>query len=231
MRFASSAWPHEAGRRCATATSPMQPPASATPSSCGGATPLPTSPTSCSQKPIGFGSTEMRIATIEARIDADLALGRHADLVAELEHLVAEHPVREHLRAQLMLALSRSGRQTEALRSYESARSVLADEVGLEPSPELRALETAILRQDDTTVRREAEPNPSPRRARLRTPLTSLVGRRDLLDALAARLRRRPPRHAWSVRAASGRRGWRSRRHERCSRPISWRCGSSSSPM
>jgi predicted ATPase len=133
----------------------------------------------------------MRIAALEARIDADLALGRHADLVAELEHLVAAHPLREHLRAQLMLSLSRSGRQTEALRSYEAARIVLADEVGLEPTPELRALETAILRQDDTTVRRHPEPAPSPPRARLRSPLTSLVGRRELLDTLAARLRRR----------------------------------------
>jgi predicted ATPase/DNA-binding SARP family transcriptional activator len=135
--------------------------------------------------------TETKVAAIEARIDADLALGRHAALVAELEHLVAAYPWREHLRAQLMLALSRSGRQTEALRSYESARSVLADQVGLAPSPELRALETAILRQDDTTVRRDAQAVLSPRRFGLRTPLTSLVGRRDLLDALAARLRRR----------------------------------------
>src|SRR5262249_54900046 len=99
--------------------------------------------------------TEMRIATIEARIDADVAVGRHADLVPELEYLVAAHPLREHLRAQPMLALSRSGRQTEALRSYETARTVLADEVGLEPSPELRALESAILRQDGTTARRD----------------------------------------------------------------------------
>lgn len=134
---------------------------------------------------------ELRNTTVEARIDADLALGRHADLVAELEQLVATNPLREHLRAQLMLALSRSGRQTEALRAYESARSTLTDEVGLEPSPELRALETAILRQDDATVRRDPEPAASPRRATLRTPLTSLVGRRELLDALAARLRRR----------------------------------------
>jgi predicted ATPase/DNA-binding SARP family transcriptional activator len=133
--------------------------------------------------------TEARIATIEARIDADLVLGRHVDLVAELEHLVAAHPLREHPRAQLMLALSRSGRQTEALRSYESARIALADEVGLEPSPELKVLETAILRQDETTVRPDPEPTPSPPRSRLRTPLTSLVGRRDLLDALGERLR------------------------------------------
>jgi predicted ATPase len=131
----------------------------------------------------------MRIATIEARIDADLALGRHADLVAELEHLVAAHPVREHLRAQLMLALSRSGRQAEALRSYESARIVLADEVGLEPSPELRALETAILRQDDATVRPQPGSTPMPPHTRLRTPLTSLLGRHDLLETLGARVR------------------------------------------
>ena len=135
--------------------------------------------------------TEMRVATIEARIDADLALGRHAALVAELEQLVLEHPMREHLQAQLMLALSRSGRQTEALRSYRSARAVLGDELGLEPSPELRALETAILRQDEATVRRDAELKPTRRNASLRTPLTSLVGRRDVLDALAPRLRRR----------------------------------------
>jgi predicted ATPase/DNA-binding SARP family transcriptional activator len=135
--------------------------------------------------------SEMRIATIEARVEADLALGRHVDLVAELEQLVRAYPMREHLRAQLMLALSRSGRQTEALRSYESARAVLADEVGLEPSPELRALETAILRQDDTTVRRHVEPSVRPPRSTLRTPLTALIGRRELLDELAARLRRR----------------------------------------
>jgi predicted ATPase len=135
--------------------------------------------------------TEMRVATIEARIEADLALGRHAALVAELEQLVLEYPMREHLRAQLMLALSRSGRQTEALRSYRSARAVLGDELGLEPSPELRALETAILRQDKATVRRDAEPTPPQPGANLRTPLTSLVGRRGALDALAFLLRTR----------------------------------------
>src|SRR5262249_23600283 len=124
-------------------------------------------------------------------VDVDLTLGRHAELVAELEHLAAAHPMREHLRAQLMLALSRSGRQTEALRSYAAARNVLAEQVGLEPSPELRALETAILRHDDTTMGRAPESTPTRHRSRLRTPLSSLVGRRDLLDELAARLRRR----------------------------------------
>jgi predicted ATPase/DNA-binding SARP family transcriptional activator len=134
---------------------------------------------------------ELRIATLEARIDADLAMGRHAELVAELEQLVRAHPMREHLQAQLMLALSRSGRQTEALRAFRAARAVLATEAGLEPSPELRALEVAILHQDESTVRRDPEPDFAPDRPRLRTPLSSFFGRRDELDELTARLRRR----------------------------------------
>lgn len=91
---------------------------------------------------------EQRLEALEQRIDADLALGRHASLVAELEALVAEQPYRERLRAQLMLALYRSGRQAEALRAYRTARRTLGDDLGLEPSPELRELEAAILRQD-----------------------------------------------------------------------------------
>ena len=91
---------------------------------------------------------ELRLSTIEKRIDADLALGRHADLVAELEALVAEHPLREHPRAQLMLAMYRCGRQADALAVYQSARRALVEQLGIEPSPPLRALEQAILRQD-----------------------------------------------------------------------------------
>lgn len=91
---------------------------------------------------------ELHLAATEDRIDADLALARHAVLVPELEALVREHPTRERLRGQLMLALYRSGRQTEALDSYRSARRTLADELGLEPGPELRELEQEILRQD-----------------------------------------------------------------------------------
>jgi predicted ATPase/DNA-binding SARP family transcriptional activator len=132
---------------------------------------------------------EMRMTVVEACIDAELGLGRHVELVAELEQLVALHPLREHLWGQLMLALSRAGRQTEALRAYQTARRLLAEEVGLELSPELRALEAAILRQEEHTVR--AEPSIPVRRPSLRVPLTSLFGRRDELDALAARLRRR----------------------------------------
>src|SRR5205814_4866582 len=90
---------------------------------------------------------KLRLAALEARLDADLALGRHADLIAELEALIAEHPHRERLRGQLMLALYRSGRQADALEAYRDARATL-DELGLEPSERLRELERAILIQD-----------------------------------------------------------------------------------
>lgn len=91
---------------------------------------------------------ERRIVCLEERIDADLALGRHGDLVGELEGLISAHPLRERFRAQLMLALYRSGRQAEALDVYQVARRTFAEEVGLEPSPLLKDLERKILRQD-----------------------------------------------------------------------------------
>jgi DNA-binding SARP family transcriptional activator len=91
---------------------------------------------------------ELRLTCLEERVEADLALGLTGVLVAELRRLVSEHPVRERLRGQLMLALYRDGRQAEALEVYREFRSVLRDELGLEPSPQLRELETAILRQD-----------------------------------------------------------------------------------
>jgi DNA-binding SARP family transcriptional activator len=92
--------------------------------------------------------TDLRLAALEARIDADLALGRHRELTGELEALIVEHPLREKLRAQHMLALYRCGRQTEALRAFERARLYLADEIGIAPSPELAGLEQRILEQD-----------------------------------------------------------------------------------
>ena len=91
---------------------------------------------------------ERRWAAFEARVDAELALGRHADLVAELEAAVAEQPLREHLHGQLMLALYRCGRQAEALEAYRRARTTLVEEIGVEPHAELRALQEAILAQD-----------------------------------------------------------------------------------
>jgi DNA-binding SARP family transcriptional activator/streptogramin lyase len=92
---------------------------------------------------------ELRLAALEERIEADLVLGRHGELVPELEGLIREHPLRERLRAQLMLALYRSGRQSEALDVYQQARRLLSTELGLEPGRTLRELEAAILRQDE----------------------------------------------------------------------------------
>lgn len=116
---------------------------------------------------------ELRLAILERRIDADLEAGRNADLVAEIEALVAAHPLRERLRGQLILALYRAGRQVEALEVYRETRRVLSDELGLEPSPELRDLERAILRQDPALAgapvqleANSAQPPPSGRRAR-----------------------------------------------------------------
>jgi YVTN family beta-propeller protein len=89
-----------------------------------------------------------RITVTESWVEAELALGRHAELVGRLEELVRQHPYRERLRAQLILALYRSGRQADALASYREARAVLADELGIEPGPELRELERRVLDQD-----------------------------------------------------------------------------------
>ena len=91
---------------------------------------------------------EERLAALEDRIDADLAVGEHAALVPELESLVRDHPLRERLHAQLMLALYRCGRQADALERYQGARRALIDQLGIEPGPALRDLERSILRQD-----------------------------------------------------------------------------------
>jgi YVTN family beta-propeller protein len=91
---------------------------------------------------------EQRLEALELRVEADLRLGRHAELVPELEGLVREHPTRERLRAQHMLALYRSGRQADALDSFRDARRALIDELGLEPGRELRELEQGVLAQD-----------------------------------------------------------------------------------
>jgi DNA-binding SARP family transcriptional activator/streptogramin lyase len=100
---------------------------------------------------------ELRLTALEARIEADLALGRRDSLVAELETLVAAHPYREALRAQLMLALYRSGRQAEALETYRRARRTFSDELGIEPGPRLQELERAILRHDPSLESRSPE--------------------------------------------------------------------------
>ena len=102
---------------------------------------------------------ESRLVVVEDRIDAELALGKHTRLVSELEGLVREHPLRERSVGQLMLALYRSGRQADALEVYRQTSELLRDELGLEPGPELRGLERAILNQD-TSV--EPPPQPGP---------------------------------------------------------------------
>jgi DNA-binding SARP family transcriptional activator len=91
---------------------------------------------------------DARLGALDERIDADLTLGRHAPLVPELEQLVAAHPARERSAGQLMLALYRSGRQSEALEVYRRTRDTLNEHLGIEPSPELRELERAILQHD-----------------------------------------------------------------------------------
>jgi DNA-binding SARP family transcriptional activator len=91
---------------------------------------------------------EMRLAVVEQRVEAELALGRHAELVPELERLVGGHPLRERFRCQLMLALYRGDRQADALEAYRAARRALSDGLGLEPSESLKQLEAAILRQE-----------------------------------------------------------------------------------
>jgi DNA-binding SARP family transcriptional activator len=95
---------------------------------------------------------DLRLQVLGARIDADLALGRHGEVVAELRQLVAAHPLWEHFHAQLMLALYRSGRQGDALAAYQDVRHVLAGELGVDPGPELKLLQQQILAADPALV-------------------------------------------------------------------------------
>jgi len=135
---------------------------------------------------------ELRWAALEQRIDADLAGGRHAELVGELEALVVEHPLRERLRGQLMLALYRSGRQAEALDAYRAARAELSEELGLEPSEELKRLERAILQQDPLLDLPQQEGGRSPMKPAAAPDRSLLVAPRAL-DSLEALLRLAEP--------------------------------------
>ena len=123
--------------------------------------------------------SELRLAAMEERLDAELQLG-HAGVVAELETLVASHPLRERLRGLLMVALYRSGRQAEALRAYRDGRRILGEELGLDPDPELQRLESAILAQDPALngprSSQTTEPTPA-HRLSVPAPLTPLIGR------------------------------------------------------
>jgi predicted ATPase/DNA-binding SARP family transcriptional activator len=125
---------------------------------------------------------ELRLSCVERRIEQDLEDGRHAALVGELEPLVREHPLRERLRAHLMLALYRSGRQAEALEAYRDARRVLTEELGLEPTDELKQLQRAILAHDPSlsALSRSEAPHVE--------PTTDFVGRASELETLRAAL-------------------------------------------
>src|SRR4051812_25552916 len=127
---------------------------------------------------------ELHLTALEERIEAELGLGRHLAALPELEGLVSAHPLRERLRGLLMLALYRAGRQADALRAFQDGRKILADELGLAPSPELRDLEAAILAQDAALGIEPAPSVAAPNRAVLPVPLTPLVGRAEELGAL-----------------------------------------------
>ncbi len=115
---------------------------------------------------------ELRLTALERRIAADLQLGSNGTLVGELEELVGAHPLREQFRAQLMLALYRGGRQAEAVGLYHEGRRLLVDELGIEPSPELRELASRILRQEASLA---ADGAPAPDvGAELRNPYKGL---------------------------------------------------------
>jgi YVTN family beta-propeller protein len=118
---------------------------------------------------------ELRLAAVEERVEADLQLGRHRELVGELEGLVREHPLRERLRGQQMLALYRSGRQADALESYRRARRALTDELGIEPGRELRRLEHAILTQDPALDPPRVRGDRHPVGRRIAVPLAAVV--------------------------------------------------------
>jgi DNA-binding SARP family transcriptional activator/DNA-binding beta-propeller fold protein YncE len=132
---------------------------------------------------------ELRLAAIEQRVEADLELGRHAELVGELETLVAEHPLREGLRGQLMLALYRCDRQAEALEAYRRGRHLLIEELGIEPSSSLRELHEQILAQDPALGAAARQRRP-PRRRRpapaavARNPRALMVAGAGLLAAV-----------------------------------------------
>ena len=152
---------------------------------------------------------ELRIAAVELAVEGDLGAGRHRQLVAELDELVAEHPLREKLHAQRMLALYRCGRQAEALEAYRRARATLVEEIGVEPGPELRRLHEAILRQDPSLELSVRDGDELPPELDTRTPL---VGR-DASSAGCASTGGAPATAPggscwWPARPGWARRGW-----------------------
>jgi predicted ATPase/DNA-binding SARP family transcriptional activator len=145
---------------------------------------------------------EQHLAAVEVRVDAELAAGRHAELIGELQQLTSQHPWRERLHGQLMLALYRSGRQADALEAYRQAREVLVEQLGIEPGAELRDLHEAILAHDPTldtppaTGSRSTDEPTGPRAlsgargdSTLPAPPNRTIGRERELAAIGERLR------------------------------------------
>jgi predicted ATPase/DNA-binding SARP family transcriptional activator len=129
----------------------------------------------------------LKLDALEQRCDVELRLGRNLEMLTELGTLVAAHPLRERLHALYMLALYRTGRQGEALRAYQSARTALAEELGLDPGPELKALEASVIAQDPSLLldAREVPPSAVPRRF-LPTGLSTFIGRTEERRSLEA---------------------------------------------
>ena len=128
----------------------------------------------------------LHVDALEEQFEVGLALGEHRELVPALRSALADNPFRERLWGQLMLALYRSGRQADALEAFQEARRVLADDLGLEPGPELRRLQEAIIAHDPAIAAVSVDRR---RRGNLPSPSTSFVGREDELGKVAALLR------------------------------------------
>ncbi len=142
--------------------------------------------------PVAGRLEELRVLALERRIEADLGVGRNADVVGELEILIAEHPLRERPRGLLMTALYRAGRQADALRAYRDARMLLVEDLGIEPGSWLTDLHAAILRQaPELSGRRADGAQSTPVGARCSPPTPRGL---DILVALAAPLAADPPR-------------------------------------
>lgn len=134
---------------------------------------------------------EWRLQLTETRLDLDLEVGCHAEAVSELTALTAAHPLRERLRELLMVALYRSGRQAEALAVYADTRRLLAEELGVDPRPELAQLQQRILRADEELARPADEPAPAPaplRPAQLPATVPDFTGRSAFVSELGSRL-------------------------------------------
>ena len=151
---------------------------------------------------------EQRLAALDARVDADLECGRHAQLVGELQQLVDEHPLREQAWHRLMLALYRGGRQAEALQAFQRLRGIVVDELGVEPSAALRELHQKLLTDDpELAVPRRTPAPPAivvPPICQLPADVPDFTGRREPLDVLTALLADRSPDGPPPVSVISG---------------------------